>query len=233
MSNHIIVSDFHFSHSKSDGTGGILEFERGNRFATVQEHDYFITDCIIKWLSKLTKDDTFYFLGDFGRPTDATVAALVEIFRKSPCRKVAVRGNHDHEQETALMKMLFDEVYDYPIYISQRVVLSHFPCAVWKDEINVHGHLHGSMLNSPNHICASIHVSKYNAIGKQQVDNALSKISKRNRRFLYEPWADMYKFTQKKEDIVYDKDGNIDLAASRVIQRLIQEGRIKKSGEIE
>lgn len=234
MSNYIIVSDFHFSHSKSDGTGGILEFERGNRFNTIQEHDYFITDCIIKWLSKLTKDDTFYFLGDFGRPTDATITALVEIFRKSPCRKVAVRGNHDHEQETALMKMLFDEVHDYPIYISDRIVLSHRPHVEMDQSVlNISGHLHGSTLNLPNYMCASIHVNGYKPITSQQVQGKLGSLPKRDIRFLWEWFAPYYKFTQKKEDIVYDKDGNIDLAASRVIQRLIQEGRIKKSGEIE
>lgn len=54
-----------------------------------------------------------------------------------------------------------------------------------------------------------------------------------NRRFLWEPWADKYQFAQKKEDVVYDKDRNIDLAASRVIQRLVQENCMKKSGETE
>ena len=46
MSNYILVSDFHLSHSKSDGTDGILEFERGNKFTTIQKHDYFITNYI-------------------------------------------------------------------------------------------------------------------------------------------------------------------------------------------
>lgn len=233
MSNYIIVSDFHFSHGKSDGTGGILEFEHGNKFTTIQEHDYFIMNCIIKWLSKLTKDDTFYFLGDFGRPTDTTIVTLVEIFGKSPCHKIAIRGNHDHEQETALMKTLFDEVYDYPIYISDRIILSHRPHVEMDQSVlNISGHLHGSTLNLPNYMCASIHVNNYKPITSQQIQGKLGSLPKRDIRFLWEWFAPYYKFTQKKEDVVYDKDGNIDLAASRVMQRLNQ-GPHNKSGESE
>ena len=233
MPNFLITSDWHFGHANDVNTKGILAFERGNKFNTIQEHDKYITECIEKWLHKLAPEDTFYFLGDFGRPNSKTLSELVRIFVEAKCHKVAIRGNHDHETETEIMKTLFDEVYDYPVYISNRIVLSHFPCNVWKDQINIHGHLHGSVLNSPNHVCASIHVAQYQPINNHIINGCLGRLSKYNRRFLWEPWADKYQFTQKKKDVVYDKDGNIDLAASRVIQRLVQEGRIKKSGEIE
>lgn len=233
MPNFLITSDWHFGHANDVNTKGILAFERGNKFNTIQEHDKYITGCIEKWLYKLAPEDTFYFLGDFGRPNSKTLSELVRIFVEAKCHKVAIRGNHDHEIETEIMKTLFDEVYDYPIYISNRIVLSHFPCNVWKDQINIHGHLHGSILNSPNYICASIHVAQYQPINNHIVNGCLGRLPKYNRRFLWEPWADKYQFTQKKENIVYDKDRNIDLAASRVIQRLVQEGRIKESGETE
>lgn len=225
-------SDWHFNHGHDNNTGGILKFERGNKFATIQEHDKYIVELIRKWLKKLGKDDTFYFLGDFGRPTKETLTELGEIFDKARCKTVAIRGNHDHDFETNIMETLFDEVHDYPIWISHRIVLSHFPCAVWKDQLNIHGHLHSSVLDSPNHLCASLHVANYQPINNNIANGCLGRLPKYNRRFLWEPWADKYRFTQKKEDVVYDKDGNIDLAASRVIQRLVQEERIKKSGEI-
>lgn len=220
MPNFLITSDWHFGHANDVNTKGILAFERGNKFNTIQEHDNYITECIEKWLHKLAPEDTFYFLGDFGRPDSKILSELVRIFVEAKCHKVAIRGNHDHETETEIMNTLFDEVYDYPIYISNRIVLSHFPCNVWKDQINIHGHLHGSVLNSSNHICASIHVAQYQPINNHIVNGCLGRLPKYNRRFLWEPWADKYQFTQKKDDVIYDKDKNIDLSASRVMQRL-------------
>lgn len=219
-------SDWHFNHKE------ILKFERGSKFATIQEHDRYIVELIRKWLKKLAKDDIFYFLGDFGRPTNETITELGAIFGEACCKTVAIRGNHDHETETEIMKTLFDEVYDYPIWISHRIVLSHFPCAVWKDQLNIHGHLHGSVLDSPNHLCASLHVAGYQPINNNIANGCLGRLPKYNRRFLWEPWADKYRVTQKKEDCIYDKDGNIDLAASRVMQYLDQRPH-NKSGESE
>ena len=219
------TSDWHLNHCNDTNTGGILKFERGEKFATIQEHDRYIVDLVRQWLKKLHKDDTFYFLGDFGRPTLDTFYELLYIFKTARCHKVAIRGNHDHEVETAQLKRLFDEVYDYPIWISHRIVLSHFPCAVWKDQLNIHGHLHGSILDSPNHLCASLHVANYQPINNHIANGYLGRLPKYNRRFLWEPWADKYRFTQKKEDVVYDKDKLIDLSASRILQRLIDVGK--------
>lgn len=223
----LISSDWHFNHSNDKNTGGILKFERGDKFTTIQEHDKYIVELIRKWLKKLTKDDIFYFLGDFGRPTNETIAELGAIFGEARCKTVAIRGNHDHESETAQLKQLFDKVYDYPIWISHRIVLSHFPCAVWKDQLNIHGHLHSSTLDSPNHLCASLHVANYQSINNHVADGRLGILPKYNRRFLWEPWADKYRFTQKKEDVVYDKDRKIDLSASRLLQHLKQDGKIE------
>ena len=220
-------SDWHLNHCNDANTGGILKFERGDKFATIQEHDRYVVALVRQWLKKLHKDDTFYFLGDFGRPTSDIFYELLYIFKTARCHKVAIRGNHDHEAETVQLKQLFDKVYDYPIWISNRIILSHFPCAVWKDQLNIHGHLHGSVLDSPNHLCASLHVANYQSINSHIANGYLERLPKYNRRFLWEPWADKYHFTQKKEDIIYDKDRKIDLSASRLLQRLKQDGKIE------
>ena len=229
----LISSDWHFNHSNDTNTGGILKFERGNKFATIQEHDRYIVELIRRWLKKLTKDDTFYFLGDFGRPTNETLAELGAIFGEAHCKTVAIRGNHDHELETGIMQIFFDEVHDYPIYISDRIILSHRPhVEIDQSVLNISGHLHGSTLNLPNYMCASLHVNDYKPITSQQAQGKLGSLPKRDIRFLWEWFAPYYRFTQKKEDCIYDKDGNIDLAASRVMQRLNQ-GPHNKSGESE
>ena len=229
----LCTSDWHLNHAKDNNTGGILEFERGNRFGTIQEHDSCIVELVRRWIKKLGKDDVFYFLGDFGRPTDETFQELKGIFQKAHCHTVAIRGNHDHEAETEQLKELFDEVHDYPIYISDRIILSHRPHVEMDTSVlNISGHLHGSTLSLPNYMCASIHVNDYKPITSKQAQGKLGSLPKRDIRFLWEWFAPYYKFTQKKEDCIYDKDGNIDLAASRMMQRLNQ-GPHNKSGETE
>ena len=229
----LCTSDWHLHHAKDNDTGGILKFERGNRFGTIQEHDSCIVELVRRWIKKLGKDDVFYFLGDFGRPTDETFQELKGIFQKAHCHTVAIRGNHDHEAETEQLKELFDEVHDYPIYISDRIILSHRPHVEMDTSVlNISGHLHGSTLSLPNYMCASIHVNDYKPITSKQAQGKLGSLPKRDIRFLWEWFAPYYKFTQKKEDCIYDKDGNIDLAASRMMQRLNQ-GPHNKSGETE
>lgn len=230
--NYLISSDWHFNNLGSDEHKSILTIERGNKFSTIQEHDRYIVNSIYHWLKKLNKDDTFYFLGDFGRPTVDTFYELLYIFKATNCHKVAIRGNHDRETEISQMNKLFDVVYDYPIFITSRILLSHQPAAVWGEQVNVHGHTHSSKLNLPNYICASIHVADYKPITPKQVQNTLNRGPKHDYRFLYEPWAANYQFTQKKEDVICDKNGNIDLAASRLMHRLNQKG-YNKSGESE
>ena len=74
MSKYFITSDWHLNHSDCDGRFGILNFERGSKFSTIQEHDEYIVSLVEKWLKKLGEDDTFYFLGDFGRPDSQTLS---------------------------------------------------------------------------------------------------------------------------------------------------------------
>jgi hypothetical protein len=116
--------------------------------------------------------------------------------------------------------MYVSKVYEYPVYLSQKLVISHYPVAVYEDSINVCGHLHGSKLQDPNHIIASIHVADYKPISMQNINGSFGKLPRFNRRFLYEPFAADYQFTQPKDDVIMDKDGRIDLSASRLLMNL-------------
>lgn len=77
----------------------------------------------------------------------------------------------------------------------------------------------------------NVDILMYN-LPEEEIEGKLGSLPKRDIRFLWEWFAPYYRFTKKKEDCIYDKDGNIDLAASRVMQRLNQ-GPHNKSGEIE
>lgn len=214
---YLITSDPHFGHEN------ILLHERSSMFDSIELHDDTITSLWEKWLKRLRKPtDTFYFLGDlcFSDSLGRTIDRLEPIMRSSACRKVMVRGNHDKDIPSSALLRLFDEVHDYPIFISNRVVLSHYPQAVYRSQVNIHGHTHGMDLCDANHLCASIHVARYCAVEEKDVSSALSKVGKWNTRYLYEPWAQDYRLTQKHRDAIADADGRIDLSASRISHML-------------
>ena len=83
------------------------------------------------------KNDTLIHLGDVGS---------ISWMNKVKAHKVLIMGNHDQSIEK--MQEVFDEVYSGPLWISQKLVLSHEPIVIEDTElglpigINIHGHDH-------------------------------------------------------------------------------------------
>ena len=215
------TSDFHFSHSN------ILNFERG-QFNTISEHDQYIVRLIQNWSQKWVEGSTLWFLGDFGNPDYLWV---FNILRNKGCTVNFLFGNHDRWEDLKdIIDQYVDNVYRYPVYLSKKFVVSHEPVAVYEDTVNVHGHLHASKLRDINHINANIHVANYQPISEKYLGNVFSQLPKYTRRFLYEPYAADYVFTQKKDDAIYDRNGRIDLSASRVQLKMSQNIHEYKGG---
>lgn len=84
------------------------------------------------------KNDTLIHLGDVGS---------ISWMNKVKAHKVLIMGNHDQSIEK--MKEYFDEVYSGPLWISQRLILSHEPIIIEDSHFgmsiafNIHGHDHG------------------------------------------------------------------------------------------
>ena len=189
------ISDPHFGHAN------ILKFER-HEFKSIEEHDAFIVASINK---VVTKFDTLYLLGDIGELENVT---------KLNGKKILIMGNHDKLAKYKYEEV-FDEVYDTPVYLSKRIVLSHIPIPTTPGVLNVHGHLHGSILNSENHLNISAMLVNYRPISMKVLDIKMSRLTKDSHKFLYEWYAHLYKFVQKeRNDVVFDEDGVIDLEAS-------------------
>lgn len=218
-----IISDTHFGHYNKDSQRGIITFER-TQFNTIQEHDEFLIDMFHEIGKKLKPGDEFWHLGDFG---DISYLRVMNYIAQPYVKTHFVFGNHDKLENLIDFKTWFDEVHQYPVYLSHKLVFSHEPVGVWESAINVHGHLHGSILNVPNYINASVHVTGYKPVTDKYINSRYSKIPKWNMRFLYEPYANMYKFTQPKEDVIMDRDGRIDLSASRLLQKINKDQRPK------
>ena len=215
------LSDFHFGHWNEEQQRGIITFER-TQFKTIMDHDLAIDKMIEKLATKIKPGDEVWNLGDFG---ELYWLWTTQRLKDAGAITHFILGNHDAAANIPEFEQYFDYVHKYPVWLSQKLVISHFPVAVYPDTINIHGHLHSSKLQDINHINASIHVTGYKPITEQNIAGAFSKLPKFNRRFLYEPWAKDYQFIQEKEDVIMDKDGKIDLSASRLLQKINADAR--------
>lgn len=208
------ISDPHFGHNN------IIKFER-IQFLTIQEHDNFLIHKFEEWAKKLKKDDELWVLGDWGNTDYLYIMYLFD------CETHFMFGNHDSTEDIQKFRDCFNYVHEYPLYITNRIVVSHIPVAVYGDQVNVHGHLHNCNLDSDNYINCSVDCANYQLVSEKYVAGRCGKLPKYNRRFLWEPFADLYKFFNKRDnsDIVIDKDGRIDLAASRALRKISQNNK--------
>ena len=77
------------------------------------------------------KTDTFVCLGDVG---DQSYAARIKARKK-----ILILGNHDRRGE---YKDIFTEIYDGPLFVSDKLLLSHEPITGLTFCVNIHGHDH-------------------------------------------------------------------------------------------
>ena len=116
-----LVSDTHFKDLDRDSMGYYISNE---------DQWYLLNDTCHRF-------DTLIHLGDVGD---------LSYIKRLRCHKVLIMGNHDQSIEK--MEEVFDEVYSGPLWISQKLVLSHEPIVIEDTElglpigINIHGHDH-------------------------------------------------------------------------------------------
>lgn len=115
------------------------------------------------------KNDTFLCLGDVGSR---------EYAKQIRARhKVLILGNHDRKSD---YRDIFDEIYDGPLFVSDRILLSHEPVSL-PFALNIHGHDHNNMeiyLEDCKHINLAANVCGYTPInlGKLIKSGILSDI---------------------------------------------------------
>ena len=117
-----ITSDTHFYDSDRDFMG--YNFSEADQIAS---------------LKKITKNDTWICLGDIG---DTSVLETIWKPYKKP-HAVLLTGNHDKKDANILK--FFDEIYDGPLFISDRIILSHEPLVLGDSFLNIHGHDHSGI----------------------------------------------------------------------------------------
>lgn len=125
-----IISDTHFDDSDCK----LMD----PNWITPQEHMEIIKQDV-------RKGDTLIHLGDVGNP---------DYLDELKCYKVLISGNHDVLSKVASH---FDEVYTGPLFIADRLILSHEPIQGLEGfAMNIHGHDHSPIHDKthymPNHI---------------------------------------------------------------------------------
>lgn len=83
--------------------------------------------------SKAGRNDTLILLGDVGNPE------WIKKLRAE--QKILILGNHD-AGATKYRHYYFDEVYEGPLMISEKIILSHEPIYGLDWCLNIHGHDH-------------------------------------------------------------------------------------------
>lgn len=207
------VSDLHLTHENVDMDGnkrGIIHFER-TKFKTIEEHDDYIHERLLGWAEKHI-GSTLWVLGDYG---DIRKLYYMQEIRSYGITVNFIMGNHDRKCYLDLYKQYFDNVYEHPIYLNDRVILSHEPqYPLPTGCINVHGHLHGAVLEDKHYKNVSIAEIGYQPISDKVVSKMLGSVPKASYKFLREPYRGLYRFTQPKEDVVYSQTGRIKLKES-------------------
>lgn len=114
------------------------------------------------------KNDTLLLLGDVGNPI---------YLNQLKCYKVLILGNHD--QSATKFEPYFDEIYTGPLFISDRILLSHEPFPEIPYVFNIHGHDHsGWYMKNKNslNVCSNVVGFKPKNLGKLIKDGLLSNI---------------------------------------------------------
>lgn len=116
-----LISDTHFNDSDCK----LMD----KNWITPEEHAEIIR-------RHVHRNDTIIHLGDIG---DLEVWDNIWKRNKSP-HKVLIVGNHDKGIEE--LSCHFDEIYEGPLFISSKILLSHEPIYNLDWCVNIHGHNH-------------------------------------------------------------------------------------------
>lgn len=138
MSNYYI-SDLHLGHQKA------LWFDK-RPFKTLEEQD---TKIIWNINNFVTPQDNLYILGDLSWYDPHKTA---ELLKQINCRnRFLIVGNHDRFAKSPECKKLFQGIYDLKMIEDEgrKVVLCHYPMAVWnlshRGSYHLYGHVHDNI----------------------------------------------------------------------------------------
>lgn len=167
-----------FQHWSEGGTVWILsDTHFDDEDCMLMDPTWPKSDELVRNINKfVNKQDTFILLGDVGNP---------KWIEKIHARyKVLIMGNHDKSRTK--LEEYFDEVYDGPLFISDKILLSHEPVLL-PFCLNIHGHDHNEREDYPEdcrHINLACNVCGFTPVNLSKLikNGALANIKSIHRQ---------------------------------------------------
>ena len=152
MTRLLVTSDLHLGHKN------ICKYRE--QFNSSEEHDEVLWDNLA---SSVNKHDTVFFLGDIA----FTPYWLDKIKHLKVAHKRLIVGNHDTERGITMRHLCdsYDSVVSFMTH--KNYWLSH--CPIHPQEMrgrngNIHGHLHGKVVDDPLYFNACVEHTEYKPI---------------------------------------------------------------------
>ena len=166
-----------FRHWSETGSVYILsDLHFADADCKIMDPDWITPEEQIKIINNIVgKSDTFVCLGDVGNP------AYVPMIKAG--KKILLLGNHDARGR---YKGLFNEIYAGPLFIADKILLSHEPVYGLPWCLNIHGHDHNNAeayKDGCKHINLAANVCGYTpvSLGKLIRDGVLADIDSIHR----------------------------------------------------
>ena len=179
-----------FKHWSSQGSVWIISDPHFNdEDCKFMRPDWPEPEQYVKQLNKVIgKQDTLICLGDVG---EVSFIGLIK------CQnKVLITGNHD--KGISNYKEYFNEIYDGPLFIADRILLSHEPIFGLEDFcVNIHGHCHNGQHRYDGHINLAADVVDFQPfnLGQAIKDGILSGVPNYHRNTI--DWATEHSIHKK------------------------------------
>lgn len=168
------TADTHFNHAN------IIKYCK-RPFSSSQEMDEAL---IANWNSRVQKNDTVYFLGDFcfAKGSQADKMNIVKRYLNRLNGKLhIIVGNHD--KPISLLSGFFSSYQDVKLINvnAQSIYLSHFAHRVWPgshhSSWSLYGHSHGTLQDDTNSLSFDVGVDchEYFPISFERVKEIISK----------------------------------------------------------
>lgn len=164
-----IISDTHFGHAN------IIKY-CSRPFADADQMD---AEMISRWNNTVAKEDLVWHLGDFCLGREKRITHYLSQLNG---RINLILGNHDQFSQRKYISLGFNKVYDRPVIINERFILSHEPLPMPLPSLSVHfinlyGHVHDNADYSTftrNRACLCVERHDYTPV---LLNNILSKFN--------------------------------------------------------